>query len=85
MPAFRKKPVVVEARLFTADNAPELLAWLGPAGDLVDSHTHAGIVPLLEIEGTLFASPGDWIVKGVKGQFYPVGAADFALLYEPEP
>jgi hypothetical protein len=36
------------------------------------------------LEGTLAASPGDWIVRGVKGEFYPVKPDIFNETYEKE-
>lgn len=35
------------------------------------------------LEGTMTASPGDWIVKGIKGERYPVKPDIFIKTYEP--
>jgi hypothetical protein len=35
------------------------------------------------LEGTMIASPGDWIIRGVKGEFYPCKPDIFAATYEP--
>jgi hypothetical protein len=35
------------------------------------------------LEGTMRADPGDWIVRGIKGEFYPVKPDIFAATYEP--
>ena len=56
-----------------------------------DPHIHNGIgftVPLGQLhiptlEGTITASPGDWIIRGVKGEFYPCKSDIFAATYEP--
>lgn len=37
------------------------------------------------LEGTMQASVGDWIIKGVKGEFYPCKPDIFAATYEPTP
>lgn len=34
------------------------------------------------LEGTMIAKPGDWIIKGVKGEFYPCKPEIFAETYE---
>lgn len=57
-----------------------------------DPHVHNGIgftppdgnlfIPTLE--GTMTASPGDWIIRGVKGEFYPCKPDIFEATYEPE-
>lgn len=37
------------------------------------------------LEGWLIASPGDWIIRGIKGEFYPCKPDIFAQTYEPAP
>jgi len=84
MPNFRKKPVVIEARELTRDNAADIMAWCGsnawwsrpPMGAVTGI-----IVPTLE--GQHEASFGDWIIQGVKGEFYPCKPDIFAATYEP--
>jgi len=77
MPMFTKKPVTIEARQWTGDNAADLLAWITPAA------TRDGpklIIPTLEGDHT--ASLGDWIIKGVQGEFYPCKPDIFEVTYE---
>lgn len=82
MSKFRKKPVVIEARQFTDDDsAYAILRWAGgPVGVVSD----CGILSLevLTLEGTMRASRGDWIIRGVKGEFYPCKPDVFAATYE---
>ena len=77
---FRKKPVVIEAMLFTGiDNAFTLAAWCnGEAGGA--SNECVILIPTLE--GTMSATPGDYIIKGVKGEFYPCKPDIFEATYE---
>ena len=77
---FTKKPVTIEAIQWTGKlecldpfNIPELHQSLGSS--------QVGIPTL---EGTMIASVGDWIIKGVKGEFYPCKPEIFALTYGPE-
>lgn len=42
-----------------------------------------GEIDIPTLEGTHRASLGDWIIKGVKGEFYPCKPDIFALTYEP--
>lgn len=88
MPRFRKKPIVIEARQL--DGGPidvhALAKWCG--GDVSASVTsdRMGLVPTITIhtlEGDHQASPGDWIIKGVAGEFYPCKPDIFELTYEP--
>ena len=34
-------------------------------------------------EGTLFAYPGDWLIRGIEGEIYPCGDSIFRQTYEP--
>ena len=94
MPKFRKKPVVVEAIQWDGAESSimklfEFMGELPHAPD--DPHVHTGIgytpadgktyIPTLE--GTMTASPGDWIIKGVSGEFYPCKPDIFEKTYEP--
>ena len=78
---YRKKPVVVEAMQYGPYTAPtgELLMFLATAGE-VRTADEGLIIPTLE--GDLLARPGDWIIKGVQGEFYPCKPDIFAKTYE---
>jgi hypothetical protein len=78
MPKFRKKPVVVEAVQWGGDNYDEVGDFMGlTATCQVDDDF---LIPTLE--GDMRASPGDWIIKGVAGEFYPCKPDIFAATYE---
>lgn len=66
---FRKKPVVIEAVRWSGQNFGEISAFAG-TGLL----NNGGFISIQTLEGTMRASPGDWIIKGVKGEFYPCRA-----------
>lgn len=81
MPKFRKRPVEIEALWFTGSSrsADEIEAWSGGKA------AARGIPVVLEIatlEGTMRADAGDWIIKGVNGEFYPCKPDIFAKTYE---
>jgi hypothetical protein len=87
MPKFRKKPVVIEAVQFDGSerSRDEIFSWLDEHEQLCESAPAADgkcsiIVPTLE--GNHLALPGDWIIKGVKGEFYPCKPDIFAATYE---
>ena len=80
MAKFRKKPAVVEAVQWDGASISELQAFAG--NDLSWSPlTGAAFIPTLE--GLMRADKGDWIIKGVKGEFYPCKPDIFAATYEP--
>lgn len=83
MEKFRKKPVVVESQRYTAETCAAICEWMGIGhGSETD---RCGLDPFVveTLEGPMKASPGDYIIKGVKGEFYPCRADIFALTYEP--
>lgn len=77
MKKFTKKPVTVEAMQLeqTAKSQRQVLEWCdgspGPDGG-VYIHT---------LEGKMYASTGDWVIKGIKGEFYPCKPDIFAATY----
>lgn len=82
---FRTKSVIKEAIQFTGKNGNEIMSFMsGAMGSVVTikSSTHIEIETL---EGVMFADKGDWIIKGVKGEFYPCKSDIFELSYEEVP
>ncbi len=84
---FRKKPVVIEAIQWTGMNPYQIMNFTGTK--INSSHidrlgvTFAGSNVLIEtLEGTMKADIGDWIIKGVKGEFYPCKPDIFNATYD---
>lgn len=83
---FRKKPVVIEARQFHNDAGDhETVYWIN-SGQLTIGRELAtwinGKLYIPTLEGEMEASPGDWIIRGVKGEHYPCKPDIFAATYE---
>lgn len=77
MSLFRKKSVVIEAEQFVGRFLQEL--------DFPENFAYAGDMSQLSIEtleGVMRASPGDWIIKGVNGDFYACKDEIFRKTYE---
>jgi hypothetical protein len=81
MAKYRKKPVVIDAIQFTGSNAIEILHFT--QGREVEEDFLATEIVIKTLEGDMRASGGDWIIKGVKGEFYPCKPDIFAATYEP--
>jgi len=82
---YRKKPVVIEAVQFfdTTENLCELDEFIG--GLVVDySDKKHPAVKIHTLEGVMRAEVGDWIIRGVNGEFYPCKPDIFGKTYEPE-
>lgn len=86
MPMFRKRPVEIEARLFANDETrDDLLAWCGARGHAIDddgAEYETRNIFIKTLEGEMMAQPGDWIIRGVQGEFYPCKPDIFAETYE---
>lgn len=83
MAKFRKKPVVIEAVLFIGpQNAKEVEHWSGRKVKSGGGSQHGDLLYIETLEGTMRAEPGDWIIKGVSGEFYPCKPDIFEATYE---
>ena len=92
MGKYRKVPVEIEARQLT-DNWLEIVDWINETYENPDksSFIRAGAympsgpdadIAIRTLEGEMRAVPGDWIIKGVQGEFYPCKPDIFAATYE---
>ena len=79
MAKFRKKPIVIDAVQFTGSNDKECLLFCPIARDIEDNKPNL-VIPTLE--GDHLCSVGDWIIKGVNGEFYPCKPDIFEKTYE---
>lgn len=82
---FRKKPVVIEAIRFTGENQRDVLHFAFPdlSEDALNGAQTMKLPVVIEtMEGDMTASPGDWVIKGVSGEFYPCKPDIFAQTYE---
>jgi len=78
---YRKKPVVIEADLFDGSlaSAQRISKWAGNPFGWTGSPDNLTIPTL---EGDMTASKGDYIIKGVQGEFYPCKPDIFEATYE---
>lgn len=93
MKKFRKKPVVIEAVQFFADKHSisqvyEFISgqkWAAGLGlwHRFSNNVIANGYKINTLEGVMTANTGDWIIKGVNGEFYPCKPDIFEKTYEP--
>lgn len=81
---FRKKPVTIEAIQFKggwAGDGSVIANWIGRNAEW-SSLPDGGILTIHTPEGAMMAKEGDWIIKGVNGEFYPCKPDIFEKTYE---
>lgn len=87
---FRKKPVIIEAVQWKGNNFDEVMNFMqcfhGNKLNYENEEENAyksGLLTIKTLEGNMIASKNDWIIKGVKGEFYPCKPSIFKATYEP--
>lgn len=86
MQQYRKKPVVIEAEQYSRQQhvdtgyVPEGVTKQRSADD--DGAMIERMPVITTLEGTLKVSDGDWIIKGIHGEFYPCKDSIFRQTYE---
>jgi hypothetical protein len=77
---FRKKPVVIEAIQWHGQNEKEIRNFFKQVD--FSSFSFNGGLNIRTLEGVHKADVGDWIIRGVKGEFYPCKPDIFEMTYE---
>jgi len=83
---YRKAPVEIEAWEWEGGSlgASEIIDWVTREGGTARYHDElAEVIAIDTLEGTITAQPGDFIIKGIVGEFYPCKPAIFFHSYEP--
>lgn len=95
---YRKRPIEIEAMQWdgTAEGATPIIQWTDDHGGTAayccaelnndcrcsdPEAPHA--ITIDTLEGIMAAGIGDWLVRGIEGEFYPVREDIFAATYEP--
>jgi len=81
---YRKKPVVIEAEQFDISKLPLPFSGRGDpcCFERRDDHPDGDRWYIHTLEGDFECTQGDWIIRGVKGEFYPCKPDIFAETYE---
>ena len=74
---YRKKPMVIQALRWTGDNDTELLQFCSKCFFIEGKN-----LKIATLEGTMSASIGDYIIRGVEGEFYACKPDIFKKTYE---
>lgn len=75
--------MIIEARQITSQEViPSICEWIVHQGGVALAPINDATMLLNTLEGTIRAQVGDWIIKGVAGEFYPCRPDIFAATYE---
>ena len=79
MKRYVKKPIVIEAVQYNGNNVQEILNFCGGTSVVVGMLSE---ITIKTLEGPLHVSEGDFIIKGVEGEFYPCKPDIFEKSYD---
>lgn len=80
---YKTKPCEIEAiEWLGIENSTEILDW---GQGKINIEMNPLRITIKTLEGEMTASIGDFIIKGLKGEFYPCKPDIFEMKYEPLP
>lgn len=79
---YRKKPVVIEAVQWTGDNRTEIFDFCSKSFFSLGNGNSEIELKISTLEGIMTASVGDYIIKGIQGEFYPCKPDIFLQTYD---
>ena len=81
---YRKKPVIIEAIKYQSEiGNNRVMNWLAQnSANVKDWLFHDNEIIIPTLEGNMKVTDGDWIIRGVKGEFYPCKPDIFLATYE---
>ena len=83
MKKYRKRPVVIEAMEITEQTEQAVIKWAGSDVIIASPYNLGGVYwQVRTLEGVMTCISGDFIIKGVKGEFYPCRKDIFLETYE---
>lgn len=85
MKTYRKKPIVIEAELYDIQgDEVDIEQSQDRIADFMDENIELSgdYITIKTLEGDMHASVGDYIIKGVNGEFYPCKPDVFEKSYE---
>jgi hypothetical protein len=82
MSFYRKKSVIIEAHLVSVHNLEVVSRWCGGQVKGMSLPPNERYIGIQTLEGEMRAEIGSYIIKGIKGEFYPCRAGIFEETYE---
>jgi cysteine synthase len=93
---YRKRPVEIQAVRWdgSVSSAHQIISWIGMSGGVAFRRpsqpyvmgvqpAQSAYIDIHTLEGVMSANPGDYIIRGIQGEFYPCKPGIFEATYEP--
>ena len=80
MAKYRKKPIVIDAVQFTGGNYDDIRCFMSDSNTALFSD--GDDLKIKTLEGIHAISPRDWVIRGIKGEYYPCKPDIFEQTYE---
>ncbi len=80
---YRKKPIVVDAMQFTEESKNRVFNFVTCTRYASFNEFNEPTLVIQTLEGDMTVSLGDWVIRGVNGEFYPCKPDIFEKTYEP--
>ena len=80
---YRKKPVVIDALQWTGHNVEQMEQFLNGSDYGIIENSYGYSLTIHTLEGDHFANIGDYVIRGVQGEYYPCKPDIFQETYEP--
>jgi len=81
---FKKKPVEVDAIQFEEDQVEEVVEFIKSFQNNTDGfYISDNSVIVNTLEGSMNLTPGNWLIRGIEGEFYPCQDSVFVSSYDP--
>jgi hypothetical protein len=84
MPRYTKKPVTIDAVQWTGKNKEEILKFCTKGYLQYSNEKLEAELKIQTLEGLMTATVGDYIIKGIIGEFYPCRESIFLETYNKE-
>lgn len=82
MAKYRKKPIIIEAEQFTEKTKDRVFNFVTCNKSADFDTVGKSILKIQTLEGVMTASLGDYVIKGISGEFYPCKADIFKTTYD---
>ncbi len=82
MAKYRRKPIVIDAEQLTEGNLENLENWCGGSIKGTRLHRSERVIDVQTLAGEVRVNIGDWIICGIRGEFYPCKPDIFKATYE---